>query len=54
MSVVEKKRDVGVLRAMGITEKSIIKIFMYEGLLIGLIGISLGAIMGYFVCFSSN
>lgn len=51
MSVVEKKRDVGVLRAMGISEKSILKIFIYEGLLIGLIGTVLGSIIGYLVCF---
>jgi lipoprotein-releasing system permease protein len=51
MSVVEKKRDVGVLRAMGISEKSILKIFIYEGLLIGLIGTILGSIIGYLVCF---
>lgn len=51
MSVIEKKRDVGILRAMGITEKSIVKIFMYEGLLIGVIGTFLGSIIGYLVLF---
>lgn len=51
MSVIEKKRDVGILRAMGITEKSILKIFMYEGLLIGTVGTILGSIIGYLVCF---
>ncbi len=51
MSVIEKKRDVGIIRAMGITEKSIVKIFMYEGLLIGVIGTFLGSIIGYLVCF---
>jgi len=51
MSVIEKKRDVGILRAMGITEKSILKIFMYEGLLIGIIGTILGSLTGYLVCF---
>jgi len=51
MSVIEKKRDVGVLRAMGITEKSIVKIFMYEGLLIGIVGTILGSFIGYLICF---
>jgi lipoprotein-releasing system permease protein len=51
MSVIEKKRDVGVLRAMGITENSIVKIFMYEGLLIGIIGTVFGSIIGYLICF---
>jgi lipoprotein-releasing system permease protein len=51
MSVIEKKRDVGILRAMGIIEKSILKIFMYEGLLIGFIGTILGSLLGYLICF---
>jgi lipoprotein-releasing system permease protein len=51
MSVIEKKRDIGVLRAMGISENSLLKIFMYEGLLIGIVGTLLGSVIGYIVCF---
>ncbi len=51
MSVIEKKREVGILRTMGITSKSILRIFMYEGILIGIIGTILGTFMGYFICF---
>ncbi|HCY77607.1 MAG TPA: hypothetical protein DHV28_16975 [Ignavibacteriales bacterium] len=51
MSVIEKKRDIGILRSMGSKEKSILKIFMYEGLMIGLIGTGLGVLLGYFICF---
>ncbi|MCL5028951.1 MAG: ABC transporter permease [Bacteroidetes bacterium] len=51
MSVIEKKRDIGVLRSMGASEKSILKIFMYEGLLIGIIGTIAGLLLGYFICF---
>ncbi len=51
MSVVEKQRDIGILRTMGVNEKSILKIFMYEGLLIGIIGTILGSLLGYFICF---
>jgi lipoprotein-releasing system permease protein len=51
MSVIEKKRDIGILRSMGANEKSILKIFMYEGLLIGIIGTTAGAILGYFICY---
>lgn len=50
MSVIEKKRDIGILRSMGSKEKSILKIFMYEGLMIGLVGTGLGVLLGYFVC----
>lgn len=51
MSVIEKKRDIGILRSMGVTEKSVLKIFMFEGLLIGIIGTLLGMIIGYLVCY---
>lgn len=50
MSVIEKKRDIGILRSMGTEEKSILNIFMYEGILIGIIGTFAGVILGYFVC----
>jgi lipoprotein-releasing system permease protein len=51
MSVIEKKRDIGILRSMGVTEKSVLKIFMFEGLLIGVIGTLVGVIIGYIVCY---
>jgi len=51
MSVIEKRRDIGILRSMGVTEKSVLKIFMFEGLLIGIIGTLLGIIIGYLVCY---
>jgi len=51
MSVIEKKRDIGILRSMGSKEKSILKIFMYEGLMIGIVGTILGVLLGYFICF---
>ncbi len=51
MSVIEKRRDIGILRTMGVTEKSVLKIFMYEGLLIGILGTVLGLIIGYLVCY---
>ena len=51
MSVIEKKRDIGILRSMGATENSILKIFMFEGLLIGILGTALGVIIGYLICY---
>ncbi len=51
MSVIEKQRDIGILRSMGANEKSILKIFMYEGILIGIIGTITGALLGYFICY---
>jgi lipoprotein-releasing system permease protein len=51
MSVIEKKRDIGILNAMGISEKSVLRIFMFEGILIGIIGTVVGIILGYLVCY---
>jgi len=51
MSVIQKKRDIGILRSMGVTEKSTKRIFMYEGLLIGIIGTVAGLLLGYFICY---
>ena len=52
MSVIEKRRDIGILRSMGATENSVLKIFMFEGLLIGILGTLLGVILGYLVCYA--
>lgn len=51
MSVYEKKKDIGILRSMGATSNSIRKIFMFEGILIGIVGTTLGLILGLFVCY---
>jgi lipoprotein-releasing system permease protein len=52
MTVIEKKRDIGVLKAMGSYNSSIVKIFMYEGILIGIYGTVFGIILGLAVCFA--
>ena len=51
MSVLEKKKDIGVLRSMGATSASIRKIFMFEGILVGVIGTILGLSIGLLVCY---
>ncbi len=51
MSVIEKRRDIGILSAMGISEKSILRIFMFEGILIGIVGTLFGVLLGYFICY---
>jgi lipoprotein-releasing system permease protein len=50
MTVIEKRRDIGVLKAMGTKNLSIIKIFMFEGILIGIYGIIFGSLLGLAVC----
>lgn len=50
MSVLEKKRDIGIMKSFGVTENSILKIFLNEGILIGIFGTMFGALLGYFIC----
>ncbi len=46
MTVIEKKRDIGVLKALGATDKMITNIFLFEGISVGVIGIIAGTILG--------
>lgn len=46
MTVIEKKRDIGVLKALGATDKMITNIFLFEGISVGVIGIIAGTIIG--------
>jgi len=46
MTVTEKKRDIGVLKAMGASDNMIMKIFLYEGVSVGLIGMVFGSLLG--------
>ncbi len=46
MIVIEKRRDVGVLAAMGLSRAGIRRVFLLEGLLIGLVGTGLGLAFG--------
>jgi len=50
MVVMEKRRDVAVLKAMGATDTSVAMIFVHKGLLIGVLGTGLGALFGYLAC----
>ena len=45
--VMEKNRDIAILKTMGATAKSVTLIFMMQGLIIGLIGTTAGAIGGF-------
>lgn len=50
MVVMEKARDIAILKAMGATSASIMRIFIYEGLVIGLTGTILGVAGGLGIC----
>jgi lipoprotein-releasing system permease protein len=50
MMVMEKTKDIAILKAMGATDRSIRKIFVYQGVVIGLIGTLLGGGIGFILC----
>jgi lipoprotein-releasing system permease protein len=52
MIVMEKSKDIAILKSMGATSKSIMKIFIYQGITIGAIGTLLGCIGGLTVAFN--
>ncbi len=47
MIVTEKQREIAILKAMGATRKAIMRIFMLNGLIIGLTGTVIGVPLGY-------
>ncbi|MCS7258605.1 MAG: ABC transporter permease [candidate division WOR-3 bacterium] len=44
--VIRKTKEIGILNALGVKKKSILKIFILSGSLMGLIGTSIGVILG--------
>ena len=50
MLVLEKRKDISVLQSMGAGEKTILKIFLSEGLLLGSIGTVAGILMAVILC----
>ena len=51
MMVMEKNKDIAILKSMGASNKSVMKIFMLDGLVIGVVGTVLGIMGGTVLCF---
>ena len=47
MVVLDKKREIAVLKAVGMTDFSVLRVFLYQGGLIGIVGTVLGLALGY-------
>jgi len=54
MNVIEKSREIAILKAIGATNRGIMTIFMLQGLLIGLIGTAIGVTGGYVLGYVLN
>ncbi len=50
MQVLEKRREIAVLKSMGAGVPSVMKIFVAEGLVIGAVGTGFGLLLGYGTC----
>jgi lipoprotein-releasing system permease protein len=46
MIVMEKNKDIAILKSMGATSRTIMKIFIYQGLIVGVTGTFLGCVAG--------
>ncbi|MDA8088121.1 MAG: lipoprotein-releasing ABC transporter permease subunit [Nitrospiraceae bacterium] len=54
MNVVEKQREIAILKAMGATNRGIMTVFVIQGLLIGIVGTVIGVIGGYVIGYLVN
>lgn len=50
MVVLEKKKDIGILMSLGLNGSRIRKIFMIQGVTVGLFGGALGCLLGFLLC----
>lgn len=48
--VMERGREIGILKALGASNAAIRRVFLYEGMIIGLAGTLLGLVVGSVVC----
>jgi lipoprotein-releasing system permease protein len=51
MLIIEKKRDIFTMSTMGMDTGDVKRIFVYEGILINLLGAGVGLFMGWLICF---
>ncbi len=51
MVVMEKTKEIGILKSMGATARSIMRIFLYEGIVVGIVGTFFGLVIGFGLCF---
>ncbi len=54
MVVLEKTKDIGILKSMGATSKSVMKIFIFQGSVVGIFGTILGCLVGFIICWAQD
>lgn len=51
VKVVEKTKDIGILKTLGVTNREILSIFTFQGMLLGIIGVIFGLGLGVSLCY---
>ena len=52
MSVTEKRADIAILQVLGLSQRSVLGVFLGHGLILAMVGISLGAALGIWLALS--
>lgn len=50
MTVIEKRKEISILQAMGATQRQVSRIFLVQGAVIGNAGTAIGLVLGLFLC----
>jgi putative ABC transport system permease protein len=51
MVVLERKKEIGILKSMGLRRSEVLQLFLTEGALMGVVGSAIGAVLGLIVCY---
>jgi len=54
MLIIDKRKDIDLLRNMGATDKTVVRIFLFEGRLITLLGAVIGITLGCLLCLAQQ
>ena len=54
MLVIEKRKDIAILKSMGANRKQVMKIFMFQGTLLGFVGTIAGTLLGFALCWAQQ
>lgn len=54
MVVLEKTKEIGILKSMGATRQNVMRIFLFEGIVVGIIGTITGFIIGFGLCWAQT
>jgi len=54
MVVLDKTKEIGILKTMGATAREISRVFLYQGLVVGIIGTGAGCTLGFALCWMQD